>query len=360
MTPGRSLHISSALVGNRKNEMLAIGVGRQTYRSIEDVERELKAARASDDPAFVREAQRKQAELETLERRRKAMEKKRLMESGRKPNQSDDSLFGSDDEEQPDHKRALKSELKATIGSASSEQPEARAASKDRPSKSLATKSYGVNPADFLPGAPFRPLSSKGAAAKSEKPSDDEVRKTKQKLAVGGSRNAGKETLPVPEKVSIPARETPREKFIREDAERKALRREAQKAAGMIDRRPEAGRSQRYEESDGESEEEDSDDYESDGSEGESGASAGRYRKKSKRDDVRSQVWAALGMDRSKYESRDVYSDDDDMEADAASVYAEELRSARQARAEDRREEELERKRELAKAAKKRAREDRR
>lgn len=61
-----------------------------------------------------------------------------------------------------------------------------------------------------------------------------------------------------------------------------------------------------------------------------------------------------FGKDRKKYASR-VVDSDDDMEADAASVLQEELRSSKQAREEDLREEQLEKQREREKMLRKQA-----
>ncbi|KAI0784275.1 SPT2 chromatin protein-domain-containing protein [Abortiporus biennis] len=51
--------------------------------------------------------------------------------------------------------------------------------------------------------------------------------------------------------------------------------------------------------------------------------------------DISTEIWKLFGKDRSSYVARDVFSDDEDMEADAGAVMREEARSARLARKED-------------------------
>lgn len=52
-------------------------------------------------------------------------------------------------------------------------------------------------------------------------------------------------------------------------------------------------------------------------------------------DAIRSEIWKLFGKDRTTYVTRDIDSDDDDMEADAGALMKEELRSARLAKRED-------------------------
>ncbi|KAI6108164.1 hypothetical protein EDD16DRAFT_25364 [Pisolithus croceorrhizus] len=52
-------------------------------------------------------------------------------------------------------------------------------------------------------------------------------------------------------------------------------------------------------------------------------------------DAIRSEIWKLFGRDRAAYVTRDIDSDDDDMEADASAVMTEELRSSRLAKRED-------------------------
>ncbi|KAI6042925.1 SPT2 chromatin protein-domain-containing protein [Pisolithus marmoratus] len=60
-----------------------------------------------------------------------------------------------------------------------------------------------------------------------------------------------------------------------------------------------------------------------------------KRRAESPADAIRSEIWKLFGRDRATYVSRDIDSDDDDMEADASAVMKEELRSARFAKRED-------------------------
>lgn len=61
--------------------------------------------------------------------------------------------------------------------------------------------------------------------------------------------------------------------------------------------------------------------------------------KRSRRSELSKQIWEAMGLNRDKYYSRDVDSDDDDMEASGMDVLREEARSAKIARKEDEEEE---------------------
>ncbi|KAI0039014.1 hypothetical protein FA95DRAFT_1567390 [Auriscalpium vulgare] len=71
------------------------------------------------------------------------------------------------------------------------------------------------------------------------------------------------------------------------------------------------------------------------------------------------EIWEMFGKNRDAYVQRDVFSDDEDMEADARSLEAEELKSARLARKEDQLAEEEERRREEEKRRRKKERDRR-
>ncbi|KAI6123311.1 SPT2 chromatin protein-domain-containing protein [Pisolithus thermaeus] len=60
-----------------------------------------------------------------------------------------------------------------------------------------------------------------------------------------------------------------------------------------------------------------------------------KRRAESPADAIRSEIWKLFGRDRAAYVTRDIDSDDDDMEADASAVMTEELRSSRLAKRED-------------------------
>ncbi|KAI6155088.1 SPT2 chromatin protein-domain-containing protein, partial [Pisolithus tinctorius] len=60
-----------------------------------------------------------------------------------------------------------------------------------------------------------------------------------------------------------------------------------------------------------------------------------KRRAESPADAIRSEIWKLFGRDRAAYVTRDIDSDDDDMEADASAVMKEELRSSRLAKRED-------------------------
>lgn len=74
-------------------------------------------------------------------------------------------------------------------------------------------------------------------------------------------------------------------------------------------------------------------------------------------DDISSQIWKLFGKDKDDYMRRDVFSDDEDMEADAHDLEREEMRSARLARKEDVEAEMEEKRREEEKRRRKRERE---
>ncbi|TBU49821.1 hypothetical protein BD309DRAFT_946801 [Dichomitus squalens] len=75
--------------------------------------------------------------------------------------------------------------------------------------------------------------------------------------------------------------------------------------------------------------------------------------------DISSQIWKIFGKDRSSYIERDVFSDDEDMEADAFDVEREEARSARIAKKEDELAMEQERRHEEEKRRKRKEKEKR-
>ncbi|KAI0246978.1 hypothetical protein BJV78DRAFT_1295921 [Lactifluus subvellereus] len=72
---------------------------------------------------------------------------------------------------------------------------------------------------------------------------------------------------------------------------------------------------------------------------------------------IQDEIWKIFGRDRSKYVSRDVLSDEEDMEADARALEREELTSARIARKEDLEAEEAERRHEEEKRRRRKERE---
>ncbi|KAF8841797.1 hypothetical protein BDN67DRAFT_989545 [Paxillus ammoniavirescens] len=82
-----------------------------------------------------------------------------------------------------------------------------------------------------------------------------------------------------------------------------------------------------------------------------------KRRAASPQDAIRSEIWKLFGKDRHSYVARDVLSDDEDMEADAAVVMREEMRSARLAKREDEQALEAEKRHEEEKRRRKRERE---
>ncbi|KIS71120.1 uncharacterized protein UMAG_01030 [Mycosarcoma maydis] len=362
----------------KDNGLVALGTKKRDHRSIDEIERDLRKVKEARGNGR-REAP-SQAELEreaALARRQKAMEEKRKSDlearelaSRRKldgsGDDSKDDLFGSDDdgnEAEASKRRKMppskdKSQAATANGSHSGSASTSRfvTAPQSREVKPIAARAPGgINPADFLPGAPLRPeamarLSQKArtktelaSASRVKSPESDSRSKPKRTVSESDSKSS-----PAPALTSFsagpPRRETARERFIREQEEKKKL------AAGRSDDggRKAEGRSSRSDEyaseEDNYSDEYDSDgiDDDDDGAEGEGGQS------------YRDEIWKLFGKDRKKYASR-VVDSDDDMEADAASVLQEELRSSKQAREEDLREELLEKQREREKLLRKQA-----
>ncbi|THH19255.1 hypothetical protein EW146_g1876 [Bondarzewia mesenterica] len=84
---------------------------------------------------------------------------------------------------------------------------------------------------------------------------------------------------------------------------------------------------------------------------------AKRPARQPKNDDISVEIWKLFGKNKGDYMRRDVFSDDEDMEADARDLEMEELRSARLARKEDQLAEEEEKRREDEKRRRKKEKE---
>lgn len=318
-TSQRSKKVKSGLILTQKGahlpgsdmhaELLALGRHRRDKRTVDEIERELRAAKMAarspgSDAAQARAAKRQEAELEAMLRRKRAMESK----------------YGA--------------ELKGGTEASSNGQPSRsdRQAGANHAGQGVKSKpriyktSLGLTAADYLPGAPIR--ADRLPAVR--KANEAEIRDTRSDK---DSRSAAPAPATPPAQ-ETKKRETVRDRFLREEAERKA--RQKQSAA-----------SQRFEEeSDEDEEEDDEDEYESEGEEEASAAG-----------DVREEIWKIFGRDRKKYISHaDDDDSDDDMEADMNAVAREEARSSRLARLEDEREEREEARRQAKKAARKRAR----
>ncbi|UZJ53962.1 hypothetical protein CBS101457_003282 [Exobasidium rhododendri] len=287
-------------------DLIVLGKKESGVRSVDALEGDSKApgkAKFSLDDQRTRVGEAERSEWER--RRKRAMEEKRKgEESGARSYVKGNS---SRSEEEADHERE-----KYTRGKRSSHSPV----------RVNARTSFGLNPADFLPGAPIR-----------AKPSSS----TTDKVA---SRSEAKQSGSFDKKMEINAqskKDTPRERFLREEAERKR-------------RQEKSTSSTRYEESDEDENDdsEDKEDYESDDSEEEEELGHNHS-------SVRDEIWKMFNRrDRKEYIARDIESDDD-MEADMESVRREEERSARIARMEDKREEEALRRKEQEKASRRAA-----
>lgn len=314
--------------------LVPLGTHKRDTRSVDEIERDLAASRRAKMSMQGQESQRgrlleeerKEKELEAMLRRSKAMQEKRAMEEKL---QRDKSMTRSDSDSSGDEERErqmAKDARRIDDRSSFKSKPKMEEASRRPPSNS-----YGLSPADYLPGAPIRaellPKKAPQAAA--------QVKGKKEP-----SRN-------VPEKIEPPKRETPRDKFLREEAERKKQLEKAKRAKQAT--------SFVEEDSDEEDEEGSDDDSEEDGSDSEEDEEDEDDEPPSKRKKVSDEIWKMFNRrDKSEYLARDVDSDDD-MEADMESVRREEERSARLARLEDKREEEALRRREQEKAQRKAA-----
>ncbi|EPQ31571.1 uncharacterized protein PFL1_00904 [Pseudozyma flocculosa PF-1] len=394
--------------------LVALGTKKRDMRSIDEIERDLRRLREGKS-----ESGKSQVELEreaTMLRRQKAMEERRRTElearemakrkrdSGGDDDDNDDNdddLFGSGDESDAKDKPASK-KTKTAASSApapsttttnttttatgtgaatlASKTPRAPAGSSISSSAAVRPRDTirnsppiprrgGINPADFLPGAPLRAEARQRLAEvarnkasaidqrstpskRSRSPADDDaataagVVATKKAKVARDKDSAASSPAPM-------RRETERDRFIREQEEKKAAKARGEIAA---DARPKGHRASDRDlrhhrrSSSNESEESEADSFVADSESGSDRSTGGRGGDPNLRDEI----WKLFGKDRKQYASR-VVDSDDDMEADASAVLQEELRSARQAREEDKREEELERKREREKALRKKA-----
>jgi protein SPT2 len=349
----------------KENGLVALGTKKRDHRSIDEIERDLRRQREEKE-------QSKKEGMSEAERERQAalLRRQRAMEGKRKSDQQDrerqaakneaengdgsdskEDLYGSEDD-RPSRSRASQQKAAKTNGLPSIPKRPTNVGAPPTPAQPKEPKPLGgraaggIDPADFLPGAPLRPevmarltekaksASGRGHAARS--PERDAAPQAKRVAAEARTSPAA----PSPPASAPPRRETARDRFIREQEEKKK-----KLAAGGSDRRDELRRSGSPDEYESE-EEYDEDEYESDGmSDDEAGGGGASYR---------DEIWKIFGKDRKKYASRMVDSDDD-MEADAGSVLQEELRSARQAREEDLREEQREKEREREKMLRKQA-----
>lgn len=365
----------------KDNGLVALGTKKRDQRTIDQIERDLRKLKEanrkgkSDGPS--------QAELEreaALARRQKAMEEKRRsdMEAReraalRKENgdgdDSEDDLFGSDsNENKTDGVRRGNTSLSKPLDKrqhhtpANDKQSGSRHASRP-PSASHSSESKpvagramgGINPADFLPGAPLRPeaiarLSQKAkstpeSAPASRRRSPDSETTSKPRRSESESKSSPAPATASPS-VAPPRRETARDRFIREQEEKKKAA--AAERSDHDDRRAGGRSAQSANEYDGE-EDDYSDEYDSEDIDDDDDYDGGRG---GGGQNYRDEIWKLFGKDRKKYASR-VVDSDDDMEADAASVLQEELRSSRHAREEDLREEQMEKQREREKLLRK-------
>lgn len=358
----------------KDNGFVALGTKKRDHRSIDEIERDLRKLKEAkgqgrtDGPS--------QADLEreaALLRRQKAMEEKRkadqeareraaLKRENGDAEDSKDDLFGSDDDaDGTDHRKATQTKTAKVVerhASANGAQNGSASISRSVPAplpkepKPIATRAPGgINPADFLPGAPLRPEAMARLTQKAKNTSHPaSSRKSPELDSASRSKRARTDAKASPAPVAAaspaapPRRETARDRFIREQEEKKRLSASSGSGRAVDDERRGGRRRSRSPDKYDSEEDDYEDEYESDGIDDDEGGSS----------NYRDEIWKMFGKDRKKYASR-VVDSDDDMEADAASVLQEELRSSKQAREEDLREEQLEKQREREKMLRKQA-----
>lgn len=317
--------------GSLVGALHALGTNKRDTRTVDEIERDLIAARQERMKMQGRgvhrdrigEEERKEQELEGMLRRKRAMAAKYMVEeSATVP-----SVPVSEDDGIGERSYATRALKKKRDRSPIDERPTKH----KKPSNPAISMPYGLSPADFLPGAPIR------AVPKIVPKEQPEAKKVAQN---GSKGNRIDKKRPSPEP-TIPKKETARERFLREEAERK---------------RKMASKSQRYEEDEDEDSDESNDDDDSDEESDEDTYESEEEEDlpRAKKSDVSRQIWQMFNRrDKSEYLARDIDSDDEDMEADMESVRREEARSAKLARLEDQREEAEQRRREQEKARRK-------
>jgi protein SPT2 len=310
--------------------LVPLGTHKRDTRSVDEIERDLAASKRAKMSMHGKEShrgrlleeERKERELESMLRRTKAMQEKRAMEE---KTQRDNYTMGSESNSSDDEERErqMAKDARRIDNSLKPKQ------NLHEPSRGQPSNSFGLSPADYLPGAPIKANMLIRKAFQAERP-------VKSKKEISRS---------VPEKIEPPKRETPRDKFLREEAEKKRKQSEREKRAK---------KATNFTEDDSDDEDEDSEeDSEQDSSESEEEEEEDVP--PSKRNKVSEEIWKMFNRrDKSEYLARDVDSDDD-MEVDVESLRREEERSARLARLEDKREEEALRRREQEKAQRKAA-----
>ncbi|PWN89601.1 SPT2-domain-containing protein [Acaromyces ingoldii] len=349
---GHSHHHATASSPAMLADLVKLGTKKRDNRSIEEIDRDLRAARMGAAGAST-QSRRDLEAAEAQLRRQKAMDAKKagLPHAGSSsPMPTAPSSGPSRSSAEPAVDRSSKSDRQNGAATA------ARTIVPPRPRSSDLTAA-----ANFLAGVPghLPPSSSRlassgsssqASASKSKRKSDeaDKDKKDKKKKRKQSSRADSDSHAEGSKPSGPPRRETARDRFLREEAERKKAA-SSSSSSGLSGRdRGRAAHKVSYSEDDDDDDDEGSDassmsqdTYETDSQassdmdEGRGGVSAA----------IGDEIWRMFGKDRSKYVSAiDDDDDDDDMEADAESVFREEMRSAQLARKEDEREQrELER-----------------
>lgn len=333
-------------------DLVKLGTKKRDNRSIEEIDRDLRAARMGAAGAST-QSRRDLEAAEAQLRRQKAMDAKKagLPHAGSSsPMPTAPSSGPSRSSAEPAVDRFSKDSDRQN-GAATA----VRTSVPPRPRSSDLTAA-----AHFLAGVPghLPPSSSKLAssgsssqASKSKskskiKPDEaDEDKKDKKKKKKQSSRADSDPHAEGSKPSGPPRRETARDRFLREEAERKKAA-SSSSSSGLSGRdRGRAAHNVSYSEDDDDDEGSDAssmsqDTYETD-SQASSDVDEGRGGVSTA---IGDEIWRMFGKDRSKYVSAIDDDDDDDMEADAESVFREEMRSAQLARKEDEREQrELER-----------------
>ncbi|PWN52295.1 hypothetical protein IE53DRAFT_8381 [Violaceomyces palustris] len=331
--------VISAKAALLKDERIVLGGKRVEHKSIDEVEREIRARKINGN-ADKMETLRLEKEAAELRRKRAMEERKRLGREGKttstanqseKDDDDDDDLFGSEDEkkkggrssssrspEKPklSPKPAIDRDRSRDGNKPDYSIPRIKADQmRERDSTSPSNRSMsfgGINPADFLPNAPLRPETIARLPQKMKASSPALKGSTSSALKRGGSPVGEKGTkkirsdqvakdTPSPAGNSTPKRETERERFIREEAARKEAKRRESEAGGKANvkvqvlsakKDPSGARRRRVDEDDEdddeEIDEEEYDTYDDYDDDEEDGAGS----------NIRDQIWSMFGKDR--------------------------------------------------------------
>ena len=330
------------------DETIALGTHRKDKRSVDEIQRELRAKKQGKDTSVYQKlAAREQERSDALDRRKRAMAGKGRGSRHEDRDDRGNSVQNGSDSDSSDG-MVLPKGVQHAEGTRKSNASPGRKSAAASSSSSTARK---VNPTDFLPGAPLRP-----EVAEAAKQREKQLKKLrKEEGGAGSKRSAAREEA---REAKRQKRETARERFLRQEKQKQAANGKSKGKATATD---ETESDEDEDESEDESEDEDeSEEESSDDSRSKSRHKGKKASRKDKGSGYRSQIWEIMRAGRGtakpiEISDSDAGEDSDDMEADLDEVYREEMRSAKIARREDEKELMLEQKHAEEKAKKKRA-----